>query len=249
MPKKNTKQNKNNRLKWRNRGWMPHFEIGDIHLRELTPYDAARHKQLCETSAGYLGNYLGWAESAHQWSMKAHLQWLAIHSRSKDPFNSFGAFYGDRLLGFFTYANAKDFLGVQICYYVDQECAGRGIATLVTETMVDRAFILGGFEYVELHIDIDNIASQKVAEKVGFTPVVSYSCPKSGKKGTGKMEVWVKLNPKGKSGVTLDDFRNDDNSYLIPAYINHRNALAAAKAITEVVKMIQNIASSGFLSK
>jgi hypothetical protein len=63
------------------------------------------------------------------------------------------------------------------------------------------------------------------------------------------MEVWVKLNPKGKSGVTLDDFRNDDNSYLIPAYINHQNALAAAKAITEVVKMIQNIASSRLLSK
>ena len=233
------------RQKWQNRGWMPRFEIGDIHLRELTPWDAPKHKQLCDTSARYLGNYLGWAENAHQWSMKQHLQWISDHGRTKDPYNCYGAFYGDRLLGFFTYANAKDFLGVQICYYVDKECAGRGIATLVTETMVERAFILGGFEYAELHIDVDNLASQKVAAKVGFQPVINYLCPKSGTNGTGKMEVWIKLNPEGKSGITLEDFKNQDNSYLLPAYINQHRAVAAAKALNEVVKMIQYIASGG----
>lgn len=242
MPKKFNKQ-KASRSKWHQRGWMPKFDIEDIYLRELTPYDGARHKQLCETSSGYLGNYLGWAEKAHQWSMKEHLRWTSVHSRSKDPYNSFGAFYGDRLLGFFTYATAKDFLGVQICYYVDQQCTGRGIATLVTDTMVERAFLMGGFEYVELHIDVENIASQKVAQKVGFTPVVEYKCAKSGTKGTGKMEVWVKLNPKGKSGISLDDFRNDNNSYLIPAYINHQKALAAAKALSELVSLIKNFAN------
>jgi Acetyltransferase (GNAT) domain len=167
------------------------------------------------------------------------LRWITSHRRIEEPFNSYGAFYNDRLLGFFNYSPANDYLGVQICYYVSDHCGGRGVATLVTETLVEKAFLFGKFEYVELHIDIANIPSQRVAQKVGFEPVVDYTCPKSGTLGSGKMQVWVKINPKTKYGVTLDDFREGKYEYLAPAYQDLRTAYEATQTMAILIDKLK----------
>ena len=239
MPKKRKKQQVLARRKWRNRGIIPPFEIGDIQLRSVEPIHALQHKTLCDTSKESIGSFLGWAEDLHRWKLKDHIRWITSHRRIAEPFNSYGAFFNDRLLGFFNYSPANDHLGVQICYYVSDHCGGRGVATLVTETMVEKAFVFGKFEYVELHIDIANIASQRVAKKVGFEPVVDYTCPKSGTRGSGQMQVWVKINPKTKYGVTLDDFREGKYEYLAPAYQDLRTAYEATQTMAILIDKLK----------
>ncbi len=241
MPKKGKKKRALARARWKNRGAIPYFEVGEIQLKRVGPEHALQHKTLCDTSSESLGAYLGWAENVSRWRLKDHIGWLQVFHRIAEPFNSYGAFYKDRLVGYFSYGAAVDHLGVQICYYVSDYCAGRGIASEVTETLVEKAFVMGKFEYVELHIDIENIPSQAVAKKVGFEAVHKYNCAKSGNKGSGKMEVWVKINPKSKYGVTLDDFREGKFEYLIPAYHDLNSAYRAASLMAEIADGIRKV--------
>ena len=224
------------------------FDPEDIILRPITMYDVLKHKRMCDASKGSLGDFLGWAETISRWQMKHHLKWIAAHCKTKGYWEAYGAFLNEQMVGFITFSPAKDFLGIQICYYTSALYQSRGICTLLTEVMVQRAFVLNNFHYVELHIDVDNIGSQRVAEKNGFEAIKEYSCSKSGNKGSGKMQVWVKISPKYAHELTLDDFRNGNDEYLAPAYQSLGAAFYALKSLQELSNtlnvMKNNIASA-----
>ena len=55
----------------------------------------------------------------------------------------------------------------EIGYWVGAEHRGRGVASAAVELMAQRAFA-AGWHRLELHIDPDNAASRRVAEKAGF---------------------------------------------------------------------------------
>lgn len=200
--------------------FVPPFDIGELTLRPLATKDAQAHKKLCDAGGSKFGDFLGFATNIQNWNLEQHKQWIVTNQMAGYPFDSYGAFYGNHLLGLYSYARAGDLLGCQICYYTGSDVSGRGIATEVTNVMVEKAFTLAGFEYVELHIDAANVASQKVASNAGFEYIKEYKCEKMGKKGTGQMQLWIKLNPNGKHGISLDNFRNDDYNYLVPVYAN-----------------------------
>ena len=213
------------------------FDAEDIILKPVTMYDVLKHKQMCEVSKEYLGDYLGWAEDIGKWEMQHHLKWVAAHCKTKGYWEAYGAFLHGQMVGFITFSPAKDFLGIQICYYTNALFKSKGICTLLTEMMVQRAFIINKFHYAELHIDIENIGSKRVAEKNGFEIIKDYSCSKSGNKGSGNMQVWVKINPKYALEITLEDFRNGTDEYLAPAY----QSLSAA---FQAIKSVQNLSNT-----
>lgn len=218
------------------------FDNGEIHIRPLNIEDAFEHKRLCDTSAEYLKQYLGFAENVEKWQLGHHRRYLNLNNSDNYPFEAYGAFYGKTLVGCFSYGQAGDVLGVQICYYVAKECAGRGIASEVTQVLIDKAFAIAGFEYVELHIDVKNSASQKVAQKLGFEAVKTYEHEKMGKSGSGKMQLWIKVNPDNKHNISLDNFRNDEYDYLVPVYKNIEtflNASAEMKVIADKIRRAQ----------
>ena len=229
---------------------VSNFDPGNVVLRAIGPMDAIAHKNLCQSSANYLGNYLGWAVNAHNWSLKEHLKWINSHSRIAEPYESYGAFSDGWLVGFFSYSVGTSFLTTQICYYVDKRMSGRGIASEVLETLVQKAFIFKGFEAVELHIDVDNLASQRVARKAGFQQVQDYWCAKSGTKGSGHMQLWVKINPSASSGIDLDHYRNENFDYLAPAYLNYAVAIQAINALKELAEELKTYLSAvGFVPR
>ena len=55
----------------------------------------------------------------------------------------------------------------EVGYWVAAEHRGRGIAPAAVELISERAFA-AGWHRLELHIDPDNVASRRVAEKAGF---------------------------------------------------------------------------------
>ena len=218
-------------------------DIEDITLRPITMYDVLKHKRMCEASKDNLGNYLGFAEDIGRWEMKHHLKWIASHVKLKGYYQAFGAFYEEHMLGVITFSPAKDFLGIQICYYTSSLYASKGICTLLTDLMVSRAFVMENFRYVELHIDVENIGSKRVAEKNDFAVVADYDCSKSGRLGSGKMQVWVKINPKYSGELTLEDFKNNDDSYLSPAYQSLGSVFSAIKELQNIAFMVQSLQS------
>jgi RimJ/RimL family protein N-acetyltransferase len=56
-----------------------------------------------------------------------------------------------------------------IGYWIAEEARGRGIATRATQLLARWAVTEGGVERLELETDPANVASQRVAEKAGFT--------------------------------------------------------------------------------
>ena len=56
-----------------------------------------------------------------------------------------------------------------IGYWIAEEARGRGIATRATRLLARWAVTNGGVERLELTTHPDNVASQRVAEKAGFT--------------------------------------------------------------------------------
>ena len=216
-------------------------DIEDLTLRPVTMYDVLKHKRMCDASKADLGKFLGFAEDIGKWEMKHHLKWIARHVKLQGYYQAFGAFYKDQMLGLITFSPAKDFLGIQICYYTSSLYSSRGICTMLTELMVSRAFIMENFRYVELHIDLENIGSQRVAEKNEFQVVADYECSKSGRLGSGKMQVWVKINPKYSAELSLEDFRNNDDSYLAPAYQSLDSAFNALKELQNLASIVQSL--------
>ena len=228
----------------------PIFDAGDIVLKGVTPMDALDHKNLCQSGVNYLGHYLGWAVDAHNWSLKQHIAWLSRHMKISQPYESYGAFHNDRLVGFFNYSAGTSFLTTQICYYVDRQMAGKGIAKEALETLVQKAFYLKGFEAVELHIDVENIASQKVATRAGFEAVQNYKCSRSGTKGSGHMQLWVKINPYATSGINLEQYRNESFDYLAPAYLNYAVAIEVINTLKTLSEELKGyLAGTGFIPK
>ena len=177
--------------------------------------------------------------SIQHWSLAQHKQWILTNQLAGHPFETYGAFYENHLLGFFSYGQAGDLLGCQISYYCGSDVSGKGIATEVTKVMVEKAFTLAGFEYIELHIDVDNLASQRVATKAGFSYIKDYECEKMGRRGTGKMQLWIKLNPSGKHGITLDNFKNDEYDYLVPIYRNIETVIESGKQMKIIADKIR----------
>lgn len=187
-------------------------------VRHCRPGDATEHMKALSEPNSNIGNFLGWGVAASNWTFLDHAKWLYWHSQHQDRFDSFSVMYGSKLVAFFSFCKAMDPWGVQICYWVRPSFQGKGIASIVLDTLVTRAFVLDGFEYVELHIDEANIASRRLPEKLGFDVIANYECVPTGLIETGKYLVWTKVNPiieRLNSRIQSDPV---DTAWLAPAW-------------------------------
>ena len=99
------------------------------------------------------------AESVREWfagipSDELHL--CVADPETDEILGSVGLLRGDRENG-----------RAEIGYWVAAEHRGRGVATAAVDAVAQRAFA-DGWHRLELHIDPENAASRRVAEKAGF---------------------------------------------------------------------------------
>jgi RimJ/RimL family protein N-acetyltransferase len=173
---------------------LKNFNIGELTILPLSIRHTSHYMKACRESKNYLGDFLDWGENVQNLPFKNHLNFIQGCIKTSKYYPSFSVFYGERFVGFFSYSPACDLYGVQICYWISRPFSGKGIATEVTDLLVERAFLGYRFNYVELHIDEENIASKRIPEKLNFSVFDHYS-DKMGTKGSGKMQLWVKDNP------------------------------------------------------
>ena len=81
--------------------------------------------------------------------------------------------------------------GMEIGYWVHPDFTGRGVATTAAAALTEAAFALPGIDHVEIHHDVLNLASGRVPEKLGFSPVGTVAArftPAPGDSGT--TQIW-----------------------------------------------------------
>ena len=149
------------------------FSTQRLCFRCYRPGDGATYHQMLQENWEHLYEFMpqshleiGSAEDA-----EAVLRRLAAEWSSRTLFifgvwdNASGAYVGESYL-----ANPHwEVPRIEVGYFVVQACTGRGYATEAAQSMVRYAFSELGVERVDLQCRADNAASQRVAERCGFT--------------------------------------------------------------------------------
>ena len=57
---------------------------------------------------------------------------------------------------------------LEIGYWIDKDHCGKGLASELSQALVDAAWTVDGVDRVEVHHQPDNLASRRIPEKLGF---------------------------------------------------------------------------------
>jgi len=128
----------------------------------------------------------------HPYSQADARAYLARATRREGAFAVVDARSG-RLLGGIT-VNAQNWGRAEIGYWVRVDARGRGVASCAL-SLASR-WALGRHRRVQLHADVENEASQRVAEKVGF-------------KREGVLRSWIEQNGTPRDHVLYSLLRDD----------------------------------------
>ena len=83
----------------------------------------------------------------------------------------------------------------EIGYWVHSAHAGKGYATVAASALAEAGLGQPGIDRVEIHHDVDNVASGRVAEKAAFHEVGSLKARKRAPSDSGTHRVWVRRGP------------------------------------------------------
>jgi RimJ/RimL family protein N-acetyltransferase len=171
----------------------------ELSIIPSTPRYAKDHMDIYRNAEGYLDQFLDIDKDLKRYTFKDHNDWIQSYKREKEDNPTFFIKYWKKVVGILLFREAYFVGGVQISYLTHRKFAGKGITSIALEQLAEVAFMTHKFLHIELHIDIDNLASQRVAEKLGFEVIDAYDAPKMGLRGSGHLEIWAKSNPHGPS--------------------------------------------------
>ena len=149
------------------------LHVGDYVVRRYETSDALELVRAVTESLGHLSPWMPWAAYEPQ-SVGQREGLIRSWSAEWDACTNFtmGIFLGDRVVG----GTGLHLRGaentVEIGYWVHVDFVGKGIVTMVSQSLTELAFaIWPEIDIVEIHHDEANIASGKVVLRLGFQHV------------------------------------------------------------------------------
>ena len=138
-------------------------------LEAVTPFHAEEAYEVIDRCRGYIGEFLEWCttdyslEDIEKFYETQHEQFLEEESFDYVIIDKeTDAIIGS--VGFVMKHNGVASVG----YWLDQDQQGKGVMAEAVETLIDFAFNESKIEKIILQTEVENIKSQKVAEKAGF---------------------------------------------------------------------------------
>jgi RimJ/RimL family protein N-acetyltransferase len=148
-------------------------ELADGRIRLRAPHldDARAHHDAAVESWPEVGRWLAWCHEGY--SLDESRSWIeqVVEARKKGDLHEFFIFdMDDRFLGGCGLSRIdKRFLKANLGYWVRTSAIGRGVAAAATRLVARFGFDRVGLQRVEIIAAVDNVASQRVAEKIGAT--------------------------------------------------------------------------------
>ena len=142
----------------------------DLKLSLLTPNKAEELFNLVDKNREYLKNWMIWPPETKSSDDTRSFIKSTLIGLSEMKEMACGIEYEDNLVGVITF-NKIDFSlkKVVIGYWVSEEYQGKGIITKSCLTLIDYAFNSLGMKKIEISVASENIPSQKICERLGFT--------------------------------------------------------------------------------
>ena len=97
-------------------------------------------------------------------------RWETVDNSSSPESKIFSVYYKDKLVGqiiLYDFINEES-KKCSVSYWIDEFCAKRGITTTALKLVISHAFVVLDVDVIEAAIQLENLASIRVAEKVGF---------------------------------------------------------------------------------
>lgn len=169
--------------------WATEDEVNrfsNFDFRVLTREDFPEFAQAYRESMESMSTYLDLGYFSEQ---RPYLEMLKyFQSMIKDQtVDLFGIFDKNRLLGVANYYwTSYSENGTQITLWMRSKERGQGLGTYFMKRLTSHAIFNKKFRFVELIIDEKNLASRKMAEKVGYELIEILDVYTQGKLGSGK---------------------------------------------------------------
>ena len=123
------------------------------------------------------------------------LEYLDFYTRmlKSTSADHFGLFDRGTLLGHVTYQLGYSNFGTELMGWTRKDYQNHGVGEIGLLAASERAFGVKGFNFVQLAINEKNLPSRKVAEKVGFFPVLKLPYDSS---STDSFILYLNLSPR-----------------------------------------------------
>ena len=138
-----------------------------LYLKGVNESEAELFYGLVENNRLYLAEFLPWAKGNTQ---KDSLDFIrkVINDRFTGSEYGFGIYANDALVGHISLMHIDDEQEPEIGYWIDKGHSGLGITTKAADAVSRFGFEVLGTEAVIIKAAATNIASNKVAQKLGY---------------------------------------------------------------------------------
>ncbi len=209
------------------------FEVRDISIDDAWDYQLALN-----SSKGHLENYLDWAILAVDYSLEQCKQVLLQMQEAEFPNKSFAIVFKEKLVGGIGFGPASERDGLQITYWIGKNYIRKGLCKRALAKVIEISLDYENINFLEIHVDRENVASSKIAKKAGFKLARSYSYESKGLHGLGIMDVYILLTPKGNDNLIVCN-SSQLQSFLIPiGPINWSLPEASVLVSTKIVERV-----------
>ncbi len=146
-------------------------EVDDsLMLALVEPGFAARYMEIVDAEREYLGRWLAWPHNAHNREFFMSFITNALQGYSAGQSLTCGILYQGELVGNVSLNKIDRQLSkTDIGYWLSEQCQGQGLVTRVVSELLHIAFDELKLEKVEIAAAVENLASRKVAQRLGFT--------------------------------------------------------------------------------
>lgn len=141
----------------------------NAYLKFLKLKDAKELFELVDENRDYLCNFLQWPRISKTVDDSIYFINQTIKSRKEKDINVYGIFFKDELAGIVGYNDFdRQNKRAPIGYWIGSKFQGKGLVTMSVKSLVEYGFNEMDLNRIEICCAVDNIPSQKVAERLGF---------------------------------------------------------------------------------
>lgn len=157
-----------------------------LTLRQLREDEAEQLFNLTKKNHEYLKPWMPWLAGVKTVEDSASFIRAIIQKREKDVRYGYGMIYGGKVAGHMSIMHLNDEQHPEIGYWLDHELNGKGLTTKAVMALTDFGLNKLKLPKILIKAKPENIASNRVAEKCGYTLVETKDYP-----GRGPLCVWA----------------------------------------------------------
>ena len=171
---------------------MPYGELPineEVRLRQLDISDADVLFNLVDQNREYLRHWLPWVDHTQTTSDSEAFIIENLRKRREGSTYGYAIIFEGKLVGHISLMHITGGKDPEIGYWISSDVSGRGIVKLAAGVLTKFGLNTLGLDKIVIKAEPDNIASNKIAEKLGYEPKGIENSEHTGR----PVNIWVKL--------------------------------------------------------